>query len=272
LAIQISGEGKEIKQLDDVKTGHVKLERLESGLRFERKFFVPPKNVGLAYMLLKQICRPEMPYPEGRVTSLYFDTPDLDQYFQSASGDFKKYKVRIRWYNSVVNSQDRQPVFLELKKREGFTCNKHRQKFLVPSRWLERSEMGTGIISRAVLMETLAGFGNYPKSPLQPVIVISYRRYRFTEMLTGMRICFDQHINSYVVSPGLGYGKPELQLEGGVIEVKGANLELPVALRRINTLATDWTRFSKYGNCLESHLETAGSGGQLWPSGRTNIR
>ena len=65
--------------------------------RFERKFFILPRNIGFAYALLRQICRPDGEYPEGQVNSLYFDTPDLDQYVRSAAGDFKKDKVRLRW-------------------------------------------------------------------------------------------------------------------------------------------------------------------------------
>jgi hypothetical protein len=249
----------------------VELECLETGQRFERKFFVPPKNIGLAHMLLKQTCRPDRQYAAGRVTSLYFDTPDLDEYFKSQSGDFRKDKVRIRWYDTPPESRDMYPVFLELKTRKGFTCQKQRRRFLVPAGRLERSAMGAGIISGAELAETLTIFRDYRKSPLHPVIVISYRRYRFNEMFTGTRISFDYNIRSYVVSPDLGYWSPELRLEGGVIEVKGDSLELPLALMRVKMLGIDWTRFSKYGNCLESHLETAGSAGQLWPAGRTGM-
>ncbi len=78
--------------------------------RFERKFFVVPRNIGFAYALLRQVCRPDSEYPEEQINSLYFDTPDLDQLQRSAAGEFKKDKVRIRWYghNGVfVNPKQR---------------------------------------------------------------------------------------------------------------------------------------------------------------------
>jgi hypothetical protein len=206
------------------------------------------------------------------VTSLYFDTPDLDQYVRSASGDFRKNKVRIRWYGSRGNHQDMSPVFLELKSREGFASSKQRQRLLVPSHRLGLSNMGAGIVDKSVLVETLAGFSHYPELPLRPIIVISYRRYRFNEIFTGTRVSFDHDIRSYMVPPELGYGERELQLQGGVIEVKGTTLEMPVTLRRIKVLDTDWSRFSKYGNCVESHLLSPGTVGRLWPSGRMVIQ
>jgi hypothetical protein len=240
--------------------------------RFERKFFVLPRNLGFAYMFLKQICRPDGEYPADEVTSLYFDTPDLDQYLRSVSGDFKKDKVRIRWYGSTLDHGGLSPVYLEVKSREGFASSKQRRKLMVPSGLLERPRMGEGIINKSVLAETLAGFKKYQESPLKPVIVISYWRYRFTELLTGTRIAFDQNIRSYMVFPGLGFGERELKLQGGVIEVKGTSVELPLTMRRINMLVTDWTRFSKYGNSLESHLQYPGTVGRLWPSGRTGLQ
>ena len=236
--------------------------------RFERKFFVLPRNLGFAFTLLRQICRPDSEYPEGQVNSLYFDTPDLDQYLKSASGDFKKDKVRIRWYGEIGNHQGMAPVFLELKSRQGFASSKQRQRLLVSAHHLELARLGAGIIDRTELVDTLARFGHYLEKPLRPIIVISYWRYRFNEMLTGMRVSLDYSIRSSVVAPELGYGEQEVWLRGGVVEVKGPTLELPVTLRRVRLLDTDWSRFSKYGYCVDSHLSQPGTVARLWPSGR----
>jgi hypothetical protein len=236
--------------------------------RFERKFFVLPKNIGFAYTLLRQICRPDSQYPEGQVNSLYFDTTDLDQYMRSASGDFRKDKVRIRWYGDSSSYQGTVPVFLELKTRQGFASSKQRQRSLVPPQHLELAHLGGGIIGKTTLVNTLAKFGHYPKLPLRPIIVISYWRYRFNEMLTGTRVSLDYHIRSSMVAPELGYTERELQLRGGVIEVKGTTLELPITLRYIKLLDTDWSRFSKYGYCVESHLSEPVTVARLWPAGR----
>ena len=236
--------------------------------RFERKFFVLPRNIGFAYTLLRQVCRPDSEYPEGEVNSLYFDTPDLEQYVRSASGDFRKDKVRIRWYDGLSRHQEMVPVFLELKSRQGFVSSKQRQRLLVSAQHIEVGRLGAGIADGTTLVETLARFGHFPSDPLQPIIVVSYWRYRFNEMLTGTRVSFDCNISSSVVAPGLGYRERDLRLQGGVVEVKGPTLELPLTLRRIRLLDTDWSRFSKYSYCIESHLSHPGTVGRLWPSGR----
>jgi hypothetical protein len=235
--------------------------------RFERKFFIVPRNTGFAHTFLRQICRPDKEYPHNRVHSLYFDSDDLDQFERSAAGEFKKDKIRIRWYDSV-EGQETMPVFLELKSREGFASSKQRQRFVVPSERLKPAQLAHGIVDRTVLTETLASFGHFPDSPVRPIIVISYQRYRFNEMQTGVRVSFDRDISASVVATELGRRNREIRLAGGVIEVKGPTLELPVTLRRMKLLDTDWSRFSKYGYCLDAHFSGSGSADRFWPSGR----
>jgi len=264
----IHREGTDIAQITDVQVDEVTANAAEPTQRFERKFFILPRNIGFAYTLLRQICRPDSEYPEGQVNSLYFDTTDLDQYIRSTSGDFTKDKVRIRWYGEIDNDQGTVPIFVELKSRQGFASSKQRHRLLASALYLKLARLGAGIIDKTTLIETLARFGHYPELPLRPIIVISYWRHRFNEMLTGTRISFDYGIRSSMVAPDLGYRERELRLPGGVIEVKGPTIELPLTLRRIKLLDTDWSRFSKYGYCVDSHLSDPGAVGRLWPAGR----
>jgi len=207
-------------------------------------------------------------YPEGQINTLYFDTPDLEQYTRSSAGEFRKDKVRIRWYDRIEDYQGTVPVYLELKTRQGFASSKQRRKLAVPAQNLELANLGAGIIDRTTLIDTLASFGHYPEHPLQPIIVISYWRYRLTEIFTGVRVSLDSRIRSSMVAPGLGIGERELPLRGGVIEVKGPRMELPPTLRRMRLLNTDWSRFSKYSYCVDAHMSHRSSVGRLWPSGR----
>jgi hypothetical protein len=236
--------------------------------RFERKFFVVPKSIGFAYGLLRHVCRLDGEYPEEQINSLYLDTIDLDQHQRSASGEFKKDKVRIRWYGDNGALPQMVPVFVELKSRQGFAGSKQRERLLVPAENLRLDRLGAGIIGKTKLLDTLARFGHFPGRPLQPIILVSYWRYRFTEILTGVRVALDCRIRSTMVLPGSGNGEKELGLPGGVIEVKGQSIELPVTLMRMRLLDIDWTRFSKYSACIDSHAEGPGSVGRVSSSGR----
>ena len=225
-------------------------------------------NTGLALSLIRQVCRPDKEYPRDRVHSLYFDTADLDQYEQSTSGEYRKEKVRIRWYSDNTGGQEDIPVYLELKSRQGFASSKQRRKFMVPALFLKPANLSRGILDKTTIMQTLAGFGHFPQKPLKPIIVISYLRYRFNEMQTGERVSFDQDIRASVVDPVLGRREREIRLPNGVIEVKGPSLELPLMLRNLRILDIDWSRFSKYGNCLDIYFSEPGSVGRLWPPGK----
>jgi hypothetical protein len=221
--------------------------------------------------LLRQICRPDPEFPSDIVHSLYFDTVDLEQYERSAAGEFRKDKVRIRWYDCPPDEKGEVPAFIELKSRQGFASSKQRHRLLVPAPQLSPSALTRGIISRMTLLETLAGFAHFPEKPLRPVILITYRRYRFFEILSGERVSLDLNIRASVVDPHLGERPTptgEIVLTGGVVEVKGPTLTLPLTLRRIKILDVDWSRFSKYGSCLDVYFDTPGTVGRLSPPGR----
>ena len=175
--------------------------------------------------------------------------------------------MRIRWYGKIGSLEETVPIFLELKSREGFASSKQRKRLLVLAQYLRPSQPGSTIVNKTILADTLAKFGHFPEEPLRPVILISYWRHRFNEMSSGVRVSFDYNIRSSMVAPELGHRERGLEIQGGVIEVKGPTLELPITLRRMRLLDTDWSRFSKYGYCVDSHLTDPGSVARFWPSG-----
>lgn len=236
--------------------------------RFERKYYILPKDVGLAYGLLRQISPVDSKYPSEQINSLYFDTADLDQHERSASGDFYKDKVRLRWYGTENDMTRMQSLFIELKSRQGFASTKQRLKLPVPAENLALDKLGRGILPRSIMLEALTRFGYFPSEMLQPVIKISYWRYRFREFMSGQQISLDCHIRSTMIISLPGNGERELKWPGGIIEIKGQTMELPISLKETRMLDTDWTRFSKYSACIDSHTEKPGTMGRLSPSGR----
>jgi len=237
--------------------------------RMERKFFVPPQNIDRARMLLRHLCLPDTLYPKEQINSLYFDTADLEEYEASDSGELQKRKIRIRWYHTITHYTENVPVFLELKSRKGFAGSKQRQQMQVAVDFLKAENLYKGIVPASALIDILAAFGYYPQKPLQPVIVISYLRDRFIEPSSGQRVALDYHIHSTMIDYRYR-GISDLNLAGGVIEVKGRSLELPPTLRNMHLLDIDWGRFSKYSSCLDAHFSSRETTGQMWPSGKNN--
>jgi len=236
--------------------------------RIERKFYLPPQRVGLAYGLLRHVCHFDAEYPSERISSLYFDTADLEQHNNSIAGDLFKNKVRIRWYGEEKKLDDMRTAYMELKSRRGFASTKQRIKLQVIEKNLALDNLGKGIISKTMLVDVLARFGYFPPQPLQPTVKISYWRYRFKEILSGQRVTLDCHIRSTMIARGIGNGEHDLELPGAVIEIKGTSMELPVTLRNMKILDLDWSRFSKYSSCIDSHIEAPGTVGCLSPAGK----
>lgn len=239
--------------------------------RIERKFFVSPEKTFLVRNLLAQTCLKDKLYHRGVINSLYFDTPDLDHYWKSDDGDYGRHKIRIRWYDSPPDACRTFPVYLELKSKNGFASSKQRRKILVPADRVNTVRIDNTIINMDIILRTLTEFGYFPEDRLHPVILISYERFRFVEILTDARLSFDFKIRSTLAAMHLGYSRKSLMLAGGVVEIKGLRMEIPHSLRTLNSIGIDWTRFSKYASCVESQQGIPGSMGSLWPSGRISL-
>ena len=105
-----------------------------------------PEKTGFAYALLRQVCRIDSEYTYNQINTLYFDTANLDQYMKSVSGEFRKDKVRIRWYGGTGKSQGMVPLFIELKSGWGFASSEQRCRVLVPAESLEKPRLASGIV------------------------------------------------------------------------------------------------------------------------------
>jgi hypothetical protein len=235
--------------------------------RYERKFYIRPNDLQMTYFLLRQTCRDDHEYPENQINTLYFDTDNLDEFMQSQEGNRRREKIRIRWYDDPFGGNEVVSVYFELKTKDGFVSSKQRRKITVPSNRLSVSRISEGIISNTALTRILSEYGYIPKMPYKPVILVSYRRRRLTEIMTGFRISFDYGINSIIVAPGISRGEGKLHFGGGVVEIKSKHWGFPPTFCRFKMIDMSWSRFSKYSYCLESHLQTPGSISGLWPSG-----
>ena len=166
------------------------------------------------------------------MTSLYFDTPELDSYADSASGEWERHKVRLRWYDDAADGAAA-VVFLERKTRRGLSTTKHRRPFSVPADRLRPDRLSGGVIDRRALVDTLAEMGHHAGARLRPVVAVSYRRRRLVDMVSGVRVSLDSEIASTLVARDIGAGAFDVRLPGGVVEVKGPDMELPASLRRL---------------------------------------
>ncbi len=231
--------------------------------RFEQKLVIPPQFAGFVVAWLRHACVADPVYPLNLITSLYFDTPELDSYYECLNGDIYKNKVRIRWYDQPAADQD-VSAYIELKSKRGFNTVKRRKQVKVPGAAFGESKV-TGIVSQFELERALQELGYVPRKQFHPLIVISYRRYRFRERQSGMSLTYDLGIASTMAERSIAIWAPRLELQTTVLELKGGTMALPPVLRGLQSIAPRWSAFSKYAKCMESHLQQPGSIGWLKP-------
>jgi hypothetical protein len=228
--------------------------RSETFTRIERKFFIDVRRLGLVRAWLAHTCRPAPDYPAGQISSCYYDTLDMDEYFASFDGDLDKNKVRLRWYDSLPDSGE-VTAFVELKSKHGAETTKRRAPLTVPASALAEEDF-TAALPRETLSRYLLGFGYRAPLDLRPAAVITYHRYRFVERHSGMTLSLDSDIRAWLARDMRHW--PPISLKGAVLELKGRDLELPAQLRALGRFGPVWTSFTKYGAAIEALSEAPG--------------
>lgn len=131
--------------------------------------------------------------------SLYFDTPSLEAFRGTAHRRRRRYKVRIRSYDTGLR-------FLEVKTRRGAHTVK------------ERTECEHLILDgdgAAFVFDRLAAARIVPDGPLDPALTTEYRRRTFV-LGDGARLTVDSDLTWHTAadSPGAGPGDRRDQVGG----------------------------------------------------------
>lgn len=132
-------------------------------LTISEKNFLKQKLINLGMIEL---------YPRRKISSIYFDTRNLDFYINSEEGVLPRKKVRIRWYNNNTK---------KLLKEVKISSLEGRFK-----------------ISKKLKTKLFLNYINYQITDkdygiLKPVILISYFREYYK--LNNLRLTFDTKIN-----------------------------------------------------------------------------
>lgn len=218
--------------------------------REERKYPFPAARASLLTAWLDARLPRDPRYSEGVITSCYYDSPELDAYQESADGEFRKRKLRLRWYGHPIDPLA--GVWLEVKSREGARSFKHRARF--PTSGVA-SRLGIAIPSRDELIGWLRTLDEQPGSQLQPTIapileptaLIRYRRIRWQSTDRRIRASLDTDV--HVATPrGAPIWLPIR--DGSVLELKSEG-DLPLQLAQLARLGLRRTAHSKYALAVE---------------------
>ncbi len=213
----------------------------------ERKWAMPARLSPRVARFLAARLRPDPEHAEGHVCSIYYDTPDWRFVEEKLSSDFLKTKVRLRWYEDAQRRPLSPKAFLEVKVKLGGA----REKLRVPS------PIDSGLLSEMSLSDRrLRGLPRLAEtqgvrlpSPLLPGFLVRYRRRRYVEPSSGLRLSLDDRIHVPIVNRAMVPRSLPGHLDLAVLEVKGAQGDLPRSLQPLFELGLRQRALSKYAAC-----------------------
>ena len=213
---------------------------------FETKYVTPAARAPVLLERLRRSLPPDGEFPSNRIHSVYFDTPGLASLAEVDNGDYRKCKVRARWYEDGRAAEADAPrAFVECKAKTG--TRRHKVRVEVPD--LQRN-LPLQHPAWLRLPALLRGAGAaLPAGLWTPSLHITYRRHRFVDPASGVRLALDHEIRVARAHPRLmrfaAVGCESAP--AAVFEVKGKSRALPAQLSFVTAMGARRQSFSKYG-------------------------
>lgn len=229
--------------------------------RLEFKYLMPSENLDA----LRQAITPfldqdrfaQNPQREYTVHSIYFDTLDLDDYYEKEAGLQHRKKIRVRGYNRGGQTD---LVFLEIKRKDNMSISKNRATTAFCDL---RALFAGGDVDRYVQPPEARGdarrfFYHVYRHALRPIVLITYEREAFFQKFDdSVRITLDKNLRS-ITYPAL----EDLYRETGALFSLPGYVILEAKFRRgmpawfktiLSAFKLEREAVSKYALSLDAH-------------------
>ncbi|MCB0636031.1 MAG: polyphosphate polymerase domain-containing protein [Lewinella sp.] len=201
-------------------------------MRYERKYRIegiPPEWVRQAILLHPASFRTL--HPDRRINNIYFDTSDLQAFYENVAGVPHRYKHRLRWYGERMDRLEK--ATYEIKIKDGEMGGKEKQKI--------------GTVDWSGLRDTFREIPQLRYLPLRPVLVNYYHRSYLATPDERFRITIDHQLH---FAPFYWYRHPQpfhfLPDHAVVMELKYEREDDEAARRILSYLPFRQTKNSKY--------------------------
>lgn len=233
-------------------------------MRSELKFWVPLVQMQQIKQSIAPYVRRDpytfsLRYPRYSVHTIYFDSPQLDFYYEKMDGLKVRKKVRLRTYNQA---RDHAPFFLEIKRRYDRSIIKERcvMSHEAIHDWWQKKDRMTVKKNKHITLERI----NYLMNAfhLRPQILVTYDREAYIDRdFSTVRLTLDTNL-AFTSDPELKdiYQAGELSYskEGeGILELKFNGL-MPRWMRHLTTrFSLRFLSISKYCIGVEHALRSS---------------
>ncbi|MEK7649524.1 MAG: polyphosphate polymerase domain-containing protein [Patescibacteria group bacterium] len=224
-------------------------------VRFEFKYILHPAQVVEARDIIHRCMNPDPFAPSGSytVTSLYFDTPTLSDYYEKSSGFLDRKKVRARIYAQNLARSDGM-IWLEIKRKHNAifrkihtAITKASWDLMIEHRYSELLKLNTSDEIRTFLWDlirekrTPTSFIRYQRTPYVGTHDPSFRITLDSDIETARHDDLTEPLYTYPVKN-----------VGAILEVKFSETLPPWFGHVVRNLDLTRTSFSKYAKSIET--------------------
>ncbi len=233
---------------------------MKKDIRFEFKYILNRRQAVLIESYVKKIGLKKDKSNGGTymVTSLYFDTPMLDDYYDKLSGLKQRKKLRARIYESYFDNNKVDKVWLEIKNKHDMTIKKNRTSISF-DKWQEFvNNKGSFFDISKISAEHANGADNFSYlfayKNYKPYAVVRYKRKAFVEnFFSNIRLTFDSDLETCKWKD-FKYNGNMLSIEPGkvIMEIK-FSLALPWWFKdMVYRFGLSRQAFSKYTHAIDT--------------------
>ena len=228
--------------------------------RLEAKYLLPLEGVAELRTFLEQttVRDPNIPAQATgyRVSSIYFDTPGLDEYAAKMDGQALRRKVRLRWYGGIARQLLLEGKFRDHDGSQKVKLNRCLGHGQDRFRAAELSLFFADEAKGSLLEEPLRAIG---QRLLRPIVGINYWRDAFSDPhYDYLRVTIDSQVRARPVDEiELAWGEPWLYCVDPALCIVEIKTQAPVpAWTRwmIRRFGMTRTALSKYCHGVEKFL------------------
>ena len=186
-------------------------------------------------------------YEPRYINNIYFDTNDIDYFYDNISGKGSRKKARIRWYGELMGNVST-PV-LEFKLREGMVGNKISfplKPFTLDNRFTVE------LINNIIRESNLPNWAESVMLMLKPALLNRYHRQYFISFNNEFRLTLDDELTYYGMHSGVNNFMEKHNDNSVIVELKyDTKFDGYESAHIANELPFRLSKSSKYVNGFE---------------------
>ena len=148
-------------------------------MEYELKYTFLNHRADFVRRLIAAKFKPDPKYSQGVVTSIYFDSKDMQMYEEKRASTYLKKKIRLRWYLDAQTGQPDEDAFWEVKSRIGTQRKKTRIVSNLKPTLLEQIKIDDPILIKEAANQQQEVSGEI----IFPSVMIRYTRHRYICLL-----------------------------------------------------------------------------------------